>query len=148
MTTLPTTEPISPLLRLPVRDGVQLLLRLGLGGIFWSSGQTKVDGGLHVSDAAVELFREEYRLPLIDASLAAHLAAYAEHLFPLLLLLGLATRLSAAALFAMTLVIQIFVYPDALVSTHLGWLAMALAVIVLGPGRASLDALMARRLHR
>ncbi len=123
-------------------DTAQLLLRLGLGGIFWSSGRTKMDGGFQASDSAVELFREEYRLPLIDPTFAAHLATFSELLFPIMLLAGLATRLSAAALFMMTLVIQVFVYPDALVATHMGWFAMALALIVNGPGRISLDALI------
>jgi hypothetical protein len=64
-------------------------------------------------ERAVELFRDEYKLPLLSPELAAHLSAYAEHVFPILLLLGLFTRLSALALLGMTTVIEIFVYPDA-----------------------------------
>lgn len=127
-------------------DITQFALRLGIGGVFWTSGRTKVDTGLSVSESAVELFREEYRLPLISPELAAHLATYAEHLCPLLLLVGLATRWSAFALFGMTFVIQTLVYPDAFLSVHLGWFAMASAIIVYGPGRFSLDhAIMSRR---
>ena len=123
---------------------VQLVLRLGLAGIFWSSGRTKVEGLLTISDNTLYLFEEEYRLPLLSAQLAAQLGTYAEHLFPILLVLGLATRLSALALFGMTLVIQLFVYPDALVATHLGWFALALAIATGGPGKISLDHLLFR----
>ncbi len=125
-------------------DLVQLVLRLGLAGIFWSSGRTKVDGLLTISDNTYFLFDEEYLLPLIPPHVAAHVATYAEHLFPILLLAGLATRLSAIALFGMTLTIQLFVYPDAFVSTHLGWFALALAVMAYGPGRLSIDNLLFR----
>jgi putative oxidoreductase len=124
---------------------VQLVLRFGLAGIFWSSGRTKVEGLLTISENTLFLFEEEYRLPLLSAQLAAQLGTYAEHLFPILLVLGLATRLSALALFGMTLVIQLFVYPDALVATHLGWFALALAVATGGPGKLSLDHLLFRR---
>jgi putative oxidoreductase len=124
---------------------VQLVLRLGLAGIFWSSGRTKVEGLLTVSENTYFLFEEEYRLPLLSPHLAAQLGTYAEHLFPILLVIGLATRLSALALFGMTLVIQMFVYPDALVATHLGWFAMALAVATGGPGKISLDHLLFRK---
>jgi putative oxidoreductase len=120
---------------------VQLALRFGLAGVFWSSGRTKVEGLLTISENTLYLFEEEYRLPLISAQLGT----YAEHLFPILLVLGLATRLSALALFGMTLVIQLFVYPDALVATHLGWFALALAIATGGPGKLSLDHLLFRK---
>ena len=118
-----------------------LVQRLGIAAIFFMSGRTKVDGLLTVNDGAVELFRYEYMLPLIPPEMAAQAAAYSEHLFPLLLALGLFTRLSAAALLAMTLVIQIFVYPDAW-PTHLGWAGLLLPLIALGGGKLSLDRLL------
>ena len=131
-----------------------LLARLGIGATFWLSGQSKVEGfvldpiGLQwqlgwprVSEGALELFRSEYALPLLPPELAAYLAAGAEHLFPLLLVLGLFTRLSAAGLLAMTLVIQVFVYPDAW-PTHLSWMGLLLPLIALGGGRLSLDRLL------
>nr|WP_309486566.1 DoxX family membrane protein [Ancylobacter mangrovi] len=80
--------------------------------MIWQSGQTEVDGW-HLKDAAVQLYEHEYRLPLIAPTLAAHLAATAEHLFPVLPVIGLATRRSALALLGMPLVIAISVYPDA-----------------------------------
>lgn len=121
-----------------VRPLVPLAARLGIAATFFLSGRTKVDGVLAVNDGAVMLFREEYRLPVLDPVLAAHLAAYAEHLFPLLLVLGLFTRLSALALLAMTAVIQLFVYPDAW-PVHLVWAASLLYLIAEGAGRLSLD---------
>lgn len=122
---------------------VALLTRIAIAGVFWQSGQTKVDG-FHVSDNAIELFRNEYRLPLIDPVPAAYLAAIAEHLFPVLLVIGLATRFSALALLSMTLVIEIFVYPDAW-PTHGTWAACFLLLMTRGPGPVSLDHLIARR---
>jgi putative oxidoreductase len=126
----------------------RLLLRWGLAGVFWTSARTKVDGLLTVSDSAKYLFAEEYRLPLIDTDLAAHLATYAEHAFALSLILGLATRLSAFGIIVMTLVIQLFVYPDAFLGVHLGWFAMAFAIVTSGPGAISLDHLLRTRFVR
>ena len=119
-------------------DVLALIARLSIATIFLQSGRTKVDGVLHVTDSAVFLFSEEYKLPLLSPDTAAHLAAYAEHVFPLLLLLGLFTRLSALALLGMTLVIEIFVYPDAW-PTHLSWACLLLYLIGRGAGAASLD---------
>lgn len=119
-------------------DLVALAARFGIAGVFWMSGRTKVEGWLMVSDNAVALFEDEYRLPLVSPALAAHLAAYAEHLFPLLLVLGLATRASALALLAMTAVIQVFVYPSAW-PTHLAWAVALLYLAGRGGGRLALD---------
>jgi len=115
-----------------------LAARFAIAGIFFMSGRTKVEGWLSVTDSAVALFAEEYRVPLLPPELAAHLATYAEHLFPLLLVLGLFTRLSAAALLGMTAVIQIFVYPAAW-PTHLSWAALLLYLVGRGAGTWSLD---------
>ncbi|KIV73938.1 DoxX family protein [Metapseudomonas otitidis] len=115
-----------------------LLVRVGIASVFFLSGRTKVEGLLNITPGTYELFRSEYALPLLPPELAAHLATYAEHLFPLLLVLGLATRLSALALLVMTLVIQVFVYPDAW-STHLSWAALLLVLVGRGAGAWSLD---------
>ena len=124
-------------------DSLLLLgARLFPAAVFWQSGQTKVDGW-QLDDSALYLFQEEYRLPILDPLLAAHLAAIAEHLFPLMLVLGLATRLSAFALLGMTLVIQCFVYPDAW-PTHGTWAVLLLWLVVRGPGVVSLDHLIVR----
>lgn len=130
--------------RLLPHDLLALVARLGIAAVFFLSGRTKIDGWLTVSDGAHALFRDEYRLPLLPPELAAHLAAYAEHLFPVLLVLGLLTRLSALALLGMTAVIQGFVYPDAW-PTHLSWAGLLLYLVARGPGRLSLDRLLRLR---
>lgn len=115
-----------------------LVARLAIAGTFWMSGRTKVDGWMTVTDGAVALFRDEYRVPLLSPEVAAHLAAWSEHLFPVLLVVGLFTRASAFALLGMTLVIQVFVYPQAW-PTHLAWAGLLLLLIGRGGGRWSLD---------
>jgi len=115
-----------------------LVDRVAIAAVFFMSGRTKVDGWLEVSDGAYALFRDEYKVPLIPHEIAAHLATYAEHLFPILLVLGLATRLSALALLGMTAVIQFFVYPDAW-PTHLSWAGLLLYLLARGAGPVSLD---------
>lgn len=119
-------------------DLLLLVQRLGIAAVFFQSGRTKVEGLFTIPQTTVDLFELEYALPLLPPKLAAYLAAGAEHLFPVLLVLGLFTRLSAAALFGMTLVIQIFVYPDAW-PTHLSWVGLMLPLIALGGGRFALD---------
>jgi putative oxidoreductase len=115
-----------------------LIQRLGIAAVFFMSGRTKVDGLLTVNDTAFELFRSEYALPLVKPEIAAYAATYSEHLFPLLLTVGLFTRISASALLVMTLIIEIFVYPDAW-PTHLSWAGLLLPLIALGGGKLSLD---------
>ncbi|WP_313193749.1 DoxX family protein [Shinella zoogloeoides] len=137
-------QAIQALERIP-NDLVAVIARLSIAGVFWRSGETKLDGW-SVSDSAVYLFENEYRLPLIDPWLAAHLAAFAEHFFPALLVIGLASRFSALALLAMTLVIEIFVYPDAW-PTHGTWAVCLLFIAARGPGRLSIDALIARQVR-
>ena len=118
-----------------------LAARVGAGSIFFLSGRTKVHGLLTVNDSAYVLFREEYKLPVLPPELAAQVTAYAEHLFPLLLALGLFTRLSALALLGITAVIQIFVYPDAW-PIHLSWSVMLLYLAGRGAGPVSVDRLL------
>ena len=148
MATVAQPEPISSYRRLTdlaeralPASLLLLIQRLGIAAVFFQSGRTKVEGIFTIPDTTVELFRSEYALPLLPPELAAYLAAGAEHLFPVLLVLGLFTRLSAAALLGMTLVIQIFVYPDAW-PTHLSWAALMLPLIALGGGNWSLDRLL------
>jgi putative oxidoreductase len=124
--------------RLITHDVLAVTARLAMAATFFYSGRTKVEGFLSVTPGAIDLFRNEYKLPLVSPEIAAHAAAYSEHFFPLLLVLGLATRFSAAALLGMTVVIEIFVYPDAW-PTHLSWAALFLYLIARGAGRFSLD---------
>ena len=122
-------------------------LRLPVAVVFWNSGRTKIDGWniFVVNDVQYLLFEEEFGLPF--PVLMAHLTAIAEHLLPIMLVLGLATRLGAAGMLAMTMVIQIFVFPDAWLSHHMFWAAITFAVLALGPGPISLDHLMAKKIR-
>ena len=134
-----------------------LIGRFSIAAVFWKSGQTKIEGlaidlidgtftlGIpRLSESAIALFQDEYRLPLIPPGLAAPMAAFAEHFFPILILLGLATRFSALALLGMTLAIQLFVYPGAY-PTHGVWATVLLYLIARGPGVLSIDHGIARR---
>lgn len=123
---------------------VQLFARLAIAPVFWLSGQTKVDGWT-LKDTTVYLFRHEYQVPVLPPELAATMATAMEHALPILLVIGLATRLAALGLLGMTLVIQLFVYPDAW-SLHALWAALLLVILARGPGAWSLDHLIGRRL--
>jgi len=92
------------------------------------------------------LFREEYQVPLLPPDLAAYTATFVEHLFPVLLVVGFASRLSALGLLAMTLVIQLFVYPSGW-PQHILWIGLLLLIIARGPGAISLDHLAWGRAH-
>lgn len=115
-----------------------LIARLSIAAIFFLSGRTKVEGVLTITPSTFELFDTEYHLPLVPSDIAAHVATYSEHLFPILLVLGLLTRPAAAALLGMTAVIEIFVYLDAW-PTHLSWAALLLPLITRGGGKWTLD---------
>lgn len=117
---------------------VPLLQRLAVAAVFFLSGRTKVEGMFTVSESTFFLFEHEYALPIIPPDVAAYAATAAEHLFPVLLVLGLFTRFSALALLMMTAVIQFFVYPGAW-AVHLTWAALLVPLVARGGGRMSLD---------
>lgn len=119
---------------------VLLAARLAVADIFWRSGQTKVNG-FSIREETFFLFREEYKVPLLPPDLAAYLSTIGEHVFPVLLAVGLASRLSALGLFAMTLVIQLFVVPGGW-PEHILWFSLLLLIIARGPGAISLDHLL------
>lgn len=127
-----------------VNNLLALFLRIALAAPFFLSGRTKVVEGswFTISDSTYSLFETDYSGVLLPPHFAAVAAAVSEHLWPLLLVIGLGTRLGAAALIGMTLVIQIFVYPDAWWNVHMTWVGLGLAVLTLGPGRFSLDWLL------
>jgi putative oxidoreductase len=122
---------------------VSLAARIAAGGVFWRSGQTKLEG-FHLKDSTFILFRDEYRLPVLPPDLAAYVGTISENLFAALLIVGLASRLSAAALLAMTAVIQLLVYPGGW-PDHILWATALLVVLTRGPGVVSLDHLLFRR---
>jgi putative oxidoreductase len=139
---------------------VAFIARFSIAAVFWNSGQTKIEGLVinlvegdvqlgwpRLSESALVLFQEEYRLPFIPPDIAAPMAALAEHSLPLLLLFGLATRLSALGLLGMTLVIQVLVYPGAY-ATHGTWAAVLLYLMMGGPGTWSVDHWLATRRNR
>ncbi|MBM6550773.1 DoxX family protein [Marinomonas ostreistagni] len=139
---------------------VLLLTRFALAAVFWLSGQTKIEGFAFnpvadvyewgwpmLKDSTVFLFEYEYALPWIDPTWAAYLATIAEHLLPILLLTGVLCRLAALGIFAMTLVIQIFVYPDAY-ALHGTWAALALLLMRQGAGVISVDYWLNRRAQK
>ncbi|ABR91395.1 Uncharacterized conserved protein [Janthinobacterium sp. Marseille] len=124
--------------RLLTHSFLALVMRFGIASIFFLSGRTKVTGILTLTDSTYSLFSTDYKLPLVPPDIAAHLGTYSEHLFPILLVFGLFTRFAAFALFGMTAVIEIFVYPDAW-PTHLSWAGLLLYLIARGGGSVSLD---------
>ena len=129
---------------------MQLVVRVALAGVFWRSGRTKIEEGswFTISENTRFLFQEEYSGVPLPSDFAAVMATVSEHLCPFLLVIGLFTRLSATALLAMTMVIQIFVYPDAWWPVHSLWVALALVLIVRGGGFLSLDAALVKRTRR
>ena len=124
-------------------SGIALAARIAVADVFWRSGQTKVNG-FSIREETFYLFREEYKVPLLPPDVAAYLSTIAEHVFPVLLLVGLATRLSALGLFGMTMVIQLFVIPGGW-PEHILWLALLTLIIARGPGAISLDHLIWNR---
>ena len=120
---------------------IQLFARVAIAPLFFISGRAKV-AGFTVTDSTVFLFEHEFGLPM--PVVAAHLAALAENILPILLVLGFATRLSALALFVMTIVIQ-FVYPGGFWNHHVLWFFLFLFIMARGPGCISLDHLIAKK---
>jgi len=115
-------------------------LRLAVATVFWNSGMTKLANW----DAALALFTEEYKVPLLPPEVAAYIAATIELTTPVFLVVGLLTRPAAAILLGMVTVIEIFVYPQAW-PTHIQWAAMLLVLLCRGAGKLSLDHLLWRR---
>jgi putative oxidoreductase len=117
-----------------------LPLRLAVATVFWNSAMTKLANW----DAAVQLFSDEYKVPLLPPEVAAYMAVSIELSTPVLLVVGLGVRPAALVLLGMTSVIEIFVYPQAW-PTHIQWAAMLLVLLCRGAGSLSLDHLLRRR---
>ncbi|MBB3590461.1 putative oxidoreductase [Rhizobium sp. BK529] len=130
-------------------DFVQAVIRVALAVPFWRSGILKWDGFLQLNDTAIDLFTQEFMLhlpggpyPFPMPAVMAFLSGCGEITFPILLVLGLATRFAGLGLLFMTLIVELTV-PDGW-PIHITWAAMALAIMRYGPGRLSLDHLIAR----
>jgi putative oxidoreductase len=115
-------------------------LRIAVATVFWNSAMTKLANW----ETTLELFRDEYKVPLLPPELAAYMAVSIELTTPVLLILGLATRPVAFVLLGMTTVIEIFVYPLAW-PTHIQWAAMLLVLICRGAGTWSVDHWLRKR---
>jgi putative oxidoreductase len=122
---------------------IQLAGRIGVGATFFKAGLLKY----HSWEFTVKLFEDEYRVPLLDPAVAARIAMIQELTIPILLFLGLATRIATVPLLGMIAVIQIFVYPNAY-NDHLVWGAILVLVLTRGPGVFSLDYLIERAASR
>jgi len=120
-----------------------LPLRVGAAAVFWNSSQAKLANW----DTTIELFTEDYKVPLLPPEIAANMALSIELITPVLLVLGLLTRAAALVLLGMTTVIEIFVFPLAW-PTHIQWAAMLLMLLCRGPGKLSLDHVLWPRLRR
>ncbi|MDE2582674.1 MAG: DoxX family protein [Rhodospirillales bacterium] len=118
---------------------IALTARIALAQVFWSSAQTHLASW----QTTLYMFANDYKVPLLPPHVAAYMAVAMEVVTPPLLVLGLATRFAALALFGMTLVIEVFVYPQAW-PTHIQWAAMMLVLMAQGAGGLSLDALIRR----
>jgi len=122
---------------------IQLAGRIGVGAVFFKAGLLKYNS----FEFAVLLFRDEYKVPLLDPAVAARMAMIQELTIPIFLFLGLATRLATIPLLGMIAVIQIFVYPNAY-NDHLVWGSILVLVLTRGPGVFSLDHLIERAVRR
>ena len=123
---------------------VQLVMRVALAVPFWRSGILKWNGFLTLSDTAVTLFTDEFMLHLPGGpyhfpapAVTAFLSGSGEILFPVLLVLGFATRFAALGLLFMTAIVELTV-PDGW-PIHITWAAIALGIMAYGPGRISID---------
>jgi len=127
-----------------------LLCRVSLAGVFWRAGRSKVESGtwLTISDSTRFLFDYEYTGVPLPSELSLYLATYSEHIFPILLIIGLATRFAALALLGMTMTIQLFVYPDAWWTVHSLWAATSMILVAAGAGMFSVDEVVRRFLHK
>jgi putative oxidoreductase len=116
-----------------------LPLRFAVATVFWNSGTTKLANW----DATLQLFEDEYKVPLLPPDIAAHMGAAIELTTPVLLVLGFLTRPAALVLLGMTTIIEVFVYPQAW-PTHIQWAAMLLVLLCRGAGSFSIDHLLQR----
>ena len=124
---------------------VALVARISVASVFWRSAQTKVDETLQLKSSAFYLLREEYKVTIVPPDIAAYLATYQELIGSVLLVVGLATRLTALAFVGMVAVIQTFVFPDGW-PNHILWFALLFLLVARGPGAISLDHLIWRRM--
>jgi putative oxidoreductase len=127
---------------------VDLGIRLYVADIFFSSGLTKIDDW----DKTVFLFSAEYHVPLLSPPVAAFLGTFGELFFPVLLVLGLATRFAALGLSVVNVMAVVSYWHvlsqnDAGLLGHIFWGVLLLVTLFHGPGKISLDHWLWRRLR-
>jgi putative oxidoreductase len=118
---------------------LMLMLRVGVGMVFWRSAMSKLANW----DLTIQLFADEYRVPLLPPDIAALLGTTAEVVGAVALILGIGARFGGLALLGVTATIQLFVYPENW-SEHLLWASALLLILVRGPGPLSIDHALAR----
>jgi putative oxidoreductase len=124
-----------------------LAARLWIARVFFTSGLVKIRDW----DSTLYLFQEEYKVPVLPVDVAAVLGTTFELCMPVLLTLGLCSRLAALPLIGMTLVIQFVLgahNPDYDHVEHFMWLFLLTSIVVRGPGPLSLDGVLQRYLKR
>jgi putative oxidoreductase len=121
---------------------IQLAGRIGVGATFFKAGLLKYNSW----EFTVKLFQDEYKVPLLDPPVAARIAMTQELTIPILLFLGLATRIATIPLLGMIAVIQTFVYPNAY-NDHLVWGSILVLLLTRGAGVFSLDYLIGRAIR-
>lgn len=141
-------------------SAMMLAIRLLLAAPFWASGQTRwVSFPTKIASTTTYLFENVFMLhfglfdmPVPFPALVAWLTSYAEIILPVVIVIGIFTRLGGLALFAMSVVIEL-VFPDAFINvtdplnSHALWMGYGLAIAWFGPGLFSLDALVRRFLN-
>lgn len=122
---------------------IDLGIRLWVANVFWKSGLTKIQSW----DSTIALFTYEYQVPLLSPEVAAVLGTATELVFPVLLVLGLGARLSAAVLFVFNY-IAVISYPElneAGLKDHMYWGILLLVTLLHGPGKISTDHFIRRK---
>jgi putative oxidoreductase len=127
-------------------DVLDLGIRLYVGKIFFLSGLVKIRDW----DATVALFTDEYRVPVLPPALAAVAGTFGELFFPILLVVGFGTRLSALGLtfvniFAVISYWHVLQDLEPALAQHMYWGVLLLVTLLHGPGRLSLDEIISRR---
>jgi putative oxidoreductase len=128
--------------RIPL-DAVQLVSRIAVADVFWRSSQSKLASW----QSTIQLFTNEYKVPLLPPELAAYLATATELTCSVLLVAGLFSRAAALALLGLVAVIQLAVYPEDW-PDHILWASLLLLILARGPGAISLDYLFGRFVGR
>lgn len=127
-----------------LQPAAQLGARLYVAQVFFMSGLTKV----HDWETTLALFADEYQVPLLPPPVAAVMGTAGELVLPVLLLLGLGGRFAALGLFVVNAVavLSLKEIAPAALQQHVFWGSLLLGLVLWGPGKWSLDRLIAPRL--